>query len=77
MPTSKTRINISAPKPIHQALMDLAKRDDMPIATKTLELLKFALSQEDDYVFGDVAMLRNRQTKKWISHEDAWKTATK
>ena len=72
MPTTKTRINISAPQPVLRALRNLAKRDDVPLATKTLELLKQALSIEEDYAFGLLALLRERETGKWISHKKAW-----
>ena len=45
---AKTRINISAPKPVLTALRSLARRDDMPVAAKTLELVKYALEMEED-----------------------------
>ena len=34
MSTSKTRINISIPEDVNSALVKLAKRDQMPTATK-------------------------------------------
>jgi len=76
MSTTKTRINISAPRPILNALKKLARRDDVPVATKTLELVKRALLAEEDYIYGELAILREKSTKKWIGHNDAWK-ATK
>ena len=73
MSTTKTRINICAPKPILNAVRVLARRDDVPVATKTLELVKQALLMEEDYAYGELALLREKATKKWISHGDAWK----
>ncbi|MFH1170809.1 MAG: hypothetical protein V1704_04590 [Candidatus Vogelbacteria bacterium] len=72
----KTRINISAPKPVLTALRSLARRDDMPVAAKTLELVKYALEMEEDFMLGEIAKDREARTTKWVSHKDAWR-ATK
>ncbi len=72
MPTVKNRINISAPKPVFQALKSLARRDDVPVATKTLELLKIALEIEEDFVWGEIAKRREAATTKWLSHDEVW-----
>lgn len=73
MATTKTRINISAPKPVLLALKSLARRDDVPVATKTLELVKFALELEEDFMLGEIAKKREVETSKWLNHLDAWK----
>lgn len=70
---TKTRINISAPKPVLTALRSLARRDDMPVAAKTLELVKHALEMEEDFMLGEIAKDRELRTTKWISHKDAWR----
>ncbi|MEK7621790.1 MAG: hypothetical protein AAB415_01290 [Patescibacteria group bacterium] len=70
---TKTRINISAPKPVLAALRSLALRDDMPVAAKTLELVKYALEMEEDFMLGEIAMSRESKTARWISHKDAWR----
>lgn len=73
MSTIKNRINISASKPIFNALKQLARRDDVPVATKTLELVRFALESEEDFALGEIARGRDTETTKWVSHEVAWK----
>ena len=70
MPTKKTRINISIPKNLNQLLTTLAKRDDVPVATKALELIKTALEIEEDAMLSKVANQRINSVKKWYS-EDA------
>ena len=45
MPTLKKRINVSLPDDVEQALNILAKRDDMPQATKALHLIKLAIDE--------------------------------
>lgn len=58
------------------ALKSLARRDDVPVATKTLELIKLALEMEEDFALGEIAKRRVAETKKWVSHQKAW-SATK
>ncbi len=73
MPTQKQRINISVPADIHQLLITLAKRDDVPVATKTLQLLKEALELEEDRVLSAIADIRLSQKHKWIPFDQVWK----
>ncbi|MEK7585150.1 MAG: toxin-antitoxin system, antitoxin component [Patescibacteria group bacterium] len=70
---TKTRINLSAPKPMLAALRRLAHRDDVPLAAKTLELVKQALELEEDFMLGEIAKTREAKTKKWVSHKEAWR----
>jgi predicted DNA-binding protein len=73
MTTLKKRINISVSAIVEQAVSLLAKRDDVPQATKVTELLELALELEEDAYFSQV--VKNRLTKKvdWQSHTEAWK----
>ena len=50
-------------------LSAIAKRDNVPAATKAAELLDLALEIEEDRIFGDVAALRLKTNKKWIPLE--------
>ena len=73
MATLKKRINISVSEAVEQAVALLAKRDDVPQATKVTELLELALELEEDSYFSLV--VRERLTKKvtWESHTESWK----
>ncbi len=73
MPTLKKRINISLPHEIDQVLSFVAKRDDLPQATKALHLLTLALEIEEDSALNAIAKKRNTKHATFISHEDAWK----
>ena len=73
MPTQKARINLSVPDDIHKLLIKLAKRDDVPVAAKTLELLKEAIELEEDRVMSTIAELRMKNTTKWHSFDEVWK----
>ena len=72
MPTTKTRINISLPSEIEEILSLLAKRDEVPVATKALELLKEALELEEDKLDSAIFEARMKNVKKWYSHQEVW-----
>ena len=73
MATVKTRINISVSKSTRDALKQLAKRDQEPVATKAAELLELALDIEEDRYFGTLANKRLKEHKgRWLSHEEVW-----
>lgn len=72
MTTTKKRINISIGKETEHNLLRLARRDQVPPATKAEELLRLALETEEDVVFATLAQSRDTKTAKYISHEEAW-----
>lgn len=72
MPTTKTRINISLPDEIREALTKLARRDNMPEATKAARLLEMALEIEEDVVWDEIASKRDRKNARLVSHKHVW-----
>lgn len=73
MPTSKKRMNISLPKDVENALYNLAKRDDLPPATKALHLIKVAMEIDEDDVLDLVASGRDIKGAKFVEHDKAWR----
>ena len=73
MPTTKKRINISISKELDNALIKLAKRDQMPQATKAEHLLRFALEMEEDNILNTIAEGRDSSSTKFVSHKVAWR----
>ena len=71
MPTTKKRINISVPKEMDEALAHLARRDQMPQATKTLHLLQVALELEEDVILDAIASRRDVRGARFIPHSQA------
>jgi len=74
MPTTKTRINITADPATERALTLAAKRDRVPVATKAVQLLQLALEIEEDQIWAELALERLKHGK-FISHEEAWRRA--
>ena len=72
MSTTKKRVNISLSSPMENILAKLAKRDDVPQATKAAELIRIAIELEEDQVFDTIASERDIEKVKFVSHKKAW-----
>ena len=75
MPTSKKRLNMSLPKDIEAALFLLAHRDNVPQATKAVELLERAMEwEEGEFKESFVKEIKKREKNhKLISAEKVFK----
>ena len=72
MPTTKNRTNVTMAKDIDEAVVYLAKRDQVPKATKAAELIELAVRIEEDELWDKLASERDKKSAKFVSHEDAW-----
>ena len=72
MATLKRRINISLSDSINDALTLLAKRDNVPQATKATDLLQLALEIEEDQVWDRIASQRDTKKARFVSHTKTW-----
>lgn len=72
MPTTKKRLNLALPSAMDTALAAIAKRDNMPQATKAIYLLAIALELEEDIVLDALASARDTKGVKFIPHDKAW-----
>jgi predicted DNA-binding protein len=74
MSTVKTRINISVGKNTRDLLRALAKREQVPVATKAVRLLEEALELEEDRRLTVLADRRLKEGGRSIPDSDAvWK----
>ncbi len=69
---AKQRINISVSDALEKAVGKLARRDQIPQATKAAELLRMAVEIEEDAVWDAVASKRDTKGAKFVSHKKAW-----
>ena len=58
---------------MEEAITLLAKRDEVPAATKAVELLKEALEREEDMIWDAIATEREAKGGKFLSHDEVWK----
>mgnify|MGYP000052767993 CR=1 FL=1 len=72
------RVNVSIPNQLLELIKALAYRDDIPVTTKTLELIKQGLEIEEDTTLIEIMETReseDTESAQWIEHEDFWKSA--
>jgi hypothetical protein len=72
MSTLKSRINISLPDDVKKALISIAKRDQMPAATKAARLLEIGMEAEEDAVWDKIAASRDRKNTAFHSHAEVF-----
>jgi hypothetical protein len=73
MATTKKRLNISLSKDLDSALAKLAKRDEMPRATKAEHLLQMSIEMEEDGVLNSIAEERDSTHAKFAPHNLVWR----
>jgi hypothetical protein len=72
MSTAKTRINISLSDDIKKTLFSIAKRDQMPAATKAARLIEVGLEVEEDDEWDKIAAMRDRKDSVFHPHTVAF-----
>ena len=65
-------MNLSLSPEIDLVIGYLSKRDNVPEATKALELLKQGIEYEEDEVFDRLVAERDTPDAKFVSHDQAW-----
>ena len=73
MATTKRRLNITLSPEVDALITMIAKRDQVPEATKVSELLNISLALEEDKAFSILVDERlNEKDAKRLSHSDVW-----
>ncbi|OGI60788.1 hypothetical protein A2814_00115 [Candidatus Nomurabacteria bacterium RIFCSPHIGHO2_01_FULL_38_19] len=72
MATTKKRINISLSSDLDTMLSRIARRDNVPQATKAVYLLGLALEIEEDIVLDKIASERDTKNARFLNHKQAW-----
>lgn len=73
MATTKTRINLSVPRDTEEVLEFLAKKEGIPVARKTLDIVQDWLELQEDSALARSAEERLKQGGKYLTHEQVWK----
>jgi predicted DNA-binding protein len=72
MATTKRRLNITLSREAGELLTKIAKRDNVPEATKVSELVNISLALEEDKFFSMLADKRVSEKGKVLSHAEVW-----
>ena len=70
---STKRLLVSLDQNILKEITDLARYNNTSSSKIAGQLIATSLELEEDRLFSNIADKRIKNTKKWISHEDAWK----
>ena len=70
---STKRLLVSLDKATLQEIADLAHYNNTSSSKIASQLIAASLELQEDKLFSNIADKRIKNTKKWISHEDAWK----
>ena len=72
MSTTKSRINLSLPDEVRDAISQLAQRDSMPAATKAERLLEIGIELEEDEAWDNIASKRDNNEAVFLTHEQVF-----
>ena len=72
MATTKRRLNITLAPDVEKLVREIAKRDQVPEATKISELLRVSLVMEEDRAFSMLAESRLREKSRKLTHTEVW-----
>jgi len=70
---STKRLLVSLDQNILKEITDLARYNNTSSSKIAGQLIATSLELEEDRLFSNIDDKRIKNTKKWISHEDAWK----
>ena len=73
MPTKHPRLNVVLDRTLYELLSNLAKKEDKSLSIVAKELLQEAISKHEDISLSELAMKRERESKRTIKHDKAWK----
>ncbi len=74
MPTKNPRVNVVLEKPLYEALLEIAERDNVSLSTKIRDLVREALETNEDLALVQFAEEREATFKRGaaLCHEQAW-----
>jgi hypothetical protein len=72
MSTTKSRLNISLSDDTKKALLSIAKRDQVPAATKAVRLMEIGMETEEDEIWDKIAAYRDRKDTTFHPHTKAF-----
>lgn len=73
MPTKKPRLNVVLSSAVFKALTEIAENEDKSLSVVAQELIIEALDRHEDLLLSGIAMKRDKESKRTVSHDKAWK----
>lgn len=73
MPTKNPRLNVVLNDDLYETIEKIAKQEGKSMSLVAKELMEDALEKHEDLLLSEMAMKRESNSKKTISHGKAWK----
>ncbi len=73
MPTKNPRLNVVLSEELYEMIEKIAKQEAKSMSIVAKELMEDALEKHEDMLLSEMAMKREANSKKTISHGKAWK----
>lgn len=73
MPTKNPRLNVVLDQSLYDVLSNLAEKEDKSMSIVAKELIQEAIDKHEDLALSELAMKRERESKRTIKHAKAWK----
>ena len=75
MPANNRRVNVVLERPLYEALLRLARRDDVPLSEKARDLLRNALEVHGNVVLNEIGAERERTIDRTatLTHDAVWR----
>lgn len=73
MPTKNPRLNVVLDQSLYDLVEQIAKKEGKSLSVVAKELMEDALEKHEDLLISEMAMKRESESKKTVSHAKAWK----
>jgi predicted DNA-binding protein len=73
MPTKNPRLNVVLTDELFALVERIAKQEGKSMSIVAKELMEDALEKHEDLLLSEMAMKREAESKKTVSHDKAWK----
>ena len=73
MPTKRPRLNVVLDSDLYKMVELIAKQEGKSLSIVAKELMEDALEKHEDLLFSQMAMKREKESKKTIPHDKAWR----
>lgn len=73
MPTKNPRLNVVLDESLYEFLSNLSKKEDKSMSVVAKELIQEAIDKHEDLALSELAMKRERESKRTVKHAKAWK----
>ena len=73
MPTKNPRLNVVLDQELYEIISKISAREGKSMSVIAKELMEDAIEKHEDLLLSELAMKREKTSKKTVAHDKAWK----